>query len=86
MPETPRGYRRGRERPQALVLGILLLSTPGCLWEADRENAPDPLPDIYLIVVDTLRADHLPTYGYDRDTSPALDAFAAQGVRFDVDG
>ncbi len=32
-----------------------------------------------LIVVDTLRADHLSTYGYPRITSPNLDAWAAGG-------
>ena len=40
-------------------------------------------PNILLIVVDTLRADHLSSYGYARPTSPAIDALAARGVRFD---
>jgi len=39
-------------------------------------------PDIVLVAVDTLRADHLGVYGYDRDTSPNIDALAARGVRF----
>lgn len=37
---------------------------------------------IYLI--DTLRADHLGIYGYDRATSPFLDAFAADTIVFDA--
>lgn len=41
-----------------------------------------PRPNVVLISVDTLRADHLGCYGYARDTSPAIDALAAQGVRF----
>jgi arylsulfatase A-like enzyme len=39
--------------------------------------------NVLLIVVDTLRADHLSAYGYDRDTSPALTRLADAGVRFD---
>ena len=33
--------------------------------------------------IDTLRADHLGCYGYERPTSPVIDAVAADGVRFD---
>lgn len=39
-------------------------------------------PNLVLYVVDTLRADHLGCYGYVRPTSPRLDEFARQGVRF----
>ena len=39
--------------------------------------------NILLIAIDTLRADHLGCYGYHRDTSPNLDAFAAQSVLFE---
>jgi arylsulfatase len=37
-------------------------------------------PNILLITVDTLRADHLGCYGYARPTSPQIDALAGQGV------
>ena len=37
-------------------------------------------PDIVLITIDTLRADHLSCYGYPRNTTPTLDALAADGV------
>lgn len=37
-----------------------------------------------LITLDTTRADHLGSYGYERETSPHLDALAADAVRFDM--
>lgn len=39
--------------------------------------------NVLLIAIDTLRADHLGCYGYERDTSPHIDAFASEGVVFD---
>lgn len=36
-----------------------------------------------LIDIDSLRPDHLGAYGYERDTSPAIDSLASDGVRFD---
>lgn len=52
-------------------------------------RAPAPLPegdparpDVVLLSIDTLRSDHLGTYGYERDTSPFLDARAAEGTQF----
>ncbi len=39
-------------------------------------------PNLILITVDTLRADHLGYLGYERPTSPAIDALAERGLRF----
>jgi len=41
-----------------------------------------PGPNVVLIVVDTLRADHLGIYGYQRDTSPNLDALARESFLY----
>ena len=40
----------------------------------------DPQQNIILIIIDTLRADHLSCYGYHRNTSPAIDSLAAEGT------
>ncbi len=39
-------------------------------------------PDVFLISMDTTRADHMSTYGYERETSPHLTALAADGLNF----
>lgn len=51
---------------------------------AAREPETDKVsrPDVFLITIDTLRADHVHCYGYDRIRTPALDLLAEQGIRF----
>src|ERR1700724_458435 len=39
-------------------------------------------PGVFLITIDTLRADHVHCYGYDRIRTPGLDLLAEQGIRF----
>jgi len=58
---------------QAIFLFQLASVSPG---ENDK-------PDILLVTIDTLRADHCSLYGYGRATTPTMDRLAAQGVRFD---
>lgn len=45
-------------------------------------EGPD-LPDLVVVTVDTLRPDHLGAWGHTRETSPWLDARAAEGVLFE---
>jgi arylsulfatase A-like enzyme len=46
--------------------------------------APAPeRPNVIVYLIDTLRADHLGCYGYPREVSPAIDAFARDGVLFE---
>jgi arylsulfatase A-like enzyme len=56
-----------------LLLLLWLVSTLGC----GRER-----PNLVLIVLDTVRADRLSSYGYQRPTTPRIDALAARGIRF----
>lgn len=47
-------------------------------------GGPRARPNVVLISIDTLRADRLPAYGYATGSTPALDALARDGVRFDA--
>src|SRR5438128_2921082 len=49
--------------------------------DAQRPQKPSA-PDIYLVTIDTLRADHVHCYGYERVQTPALDSLAKDGIRF----
>ncbi len=58
------------------------------LWGNPTLYAPSPAilpgPNLIVLSIDTLRADHLSTYGYGRDTSPFLEtSMAAKGTVFD---
>lgn len=61
-----------------VVLGVAVLAGFGC---APERKPTDP-PNVVLIVLDTTRADHTSVYGYERDTTPGLRAFADEGVVF----
>lgn len=65
--------------PLPLLLLLLLLIPGGCT--PSREEAP--LPSIFLISIDTLRADRLPVYGYGGVATPAIDALRRDGVLFE---
>ena len=49
-----------------------------------RTVAERGAPNVLLIAMDTVRADHLSVYGYHRATSPRLERLAARGIRFDL--
>ncbi len=56
---------------------LCLFAAVACAPERPRR------PNVLLITIDTLRADHLGCYGYGRPTSPEIDRFAATAARFD---
>src|SRR6266550_673501 len=62
------------------ALGTTLAAVGG--WRYARASAPVSGP-IIVISIDTLRADHLPAYGYKKVRTPAIDALAADGVVFE---
>lgn len=69
----------------ATLYGVAALARPEqtALSKLDKAPAPDKAGNIVFIVVDTLRADHLPLWGSDRVKTPNLDAFAQDAVVFD---
>ncbi|MFM7141837.1 MAG: sulfatase, partial [Alphaproteobacteria bacterium] len=74
-PTRPRALRR-----RGALLAVVLVAL-GAAW-AERPVLPVP-GDVVLVVVDTLRADHLPIHGYHRETAPAIDRLARDGVVYD---
>ncbi len=65
-------------RPAPVLVLLLPCLLPAC--GAGPEGGPR---NLILISIDTLRADRLGCYGYGRDTSPALDRFAAGAALFE---
>ena len=63
----------------SIVLSFMLVLTFSC---GSTPKAIDR-PNVILIIIDTLRADHLSCYGYHRETSPSLDSLAASGTRWE---
>ena len=86
-----------RERA-LLILGVAQFAIVGvgalsCMDQSDQRSeqpivaitseADAPIKNIILVSLDTLRADHMGLYGYERSTTPNLDAFASQSVVFE---
>jgi len=66
-----------------MSVGIVLLgATAGGQTSAQTRVQRNSPPDVFLITIDTLRADHVGCYGYKQVETPALDALANDGVRF----
>jgi arylsulfatase A-like enzyme len=73
----------------AAVVGLVLVAV-AAVGATHRSEPARPAtapaagdrPNVVLVLIDTLRADHLGAYGYTRPTSPNLDAFAADAVLF----
>jgi arylsulfatase A-like enzyme len=65
-------------------LRCLVLISLFPLWTVGAAEPPPAIKyNLLVISIDTLRADHLKCYGYNRDTSPHLDQLAREGVLFE---
>lgn len=84
------GCGQDKSPPEAAPSAPLAQPVP-IAQPAKREEAPKPpapkkdldYTNVLLITVDTLRADHLGCYGYDKTTTPNLDALAKDGAVFE---
>jgi len=81
-------FQRGLPWLAGITVGMFMVIQGGG-WLGEKiktASLPEPqadAPNIIVIVVDTLRADHLSAYRYERDTSPFMDSLAEEGVRFE---
>jgi arylsulfatase A-like enzyme len=70
-------HRKGEGRTIFTLAACLMIFVPVYLWN------PRPQPNVIVLVLDSLRADHLGCYGYGRPTSPNLDRFSEDALLFE---
>jgi len=61
-----------------IILFVIFIGRKKSLSPLSIQNAPN----IVLLLIDDLRADHLHCYGYDKPISPNIDALSKEGVLF----
>lgn len=64
------------------VLTTTLLWTIACRGP-EPVDRPSPPRNVIIVLVDTLRADHMSTYGYERETTPFIDRWASKAIVFE---
>jgi len=76
-------------RLSTLVIGLCVAASCESAPPASEPVSPAPVPvavtdtpNVVVVVLDTLRADHVGCYGYERPTTPNIDAFAAGSTRY----
>jgi arylsulfatase len=60
-----------------------LIAALGCAQEPQLDTKVPAVKNVIIVLVDTLRADHMSTYGYERRTSPSIDRFAKGAAVFE---
>jgi len=92
--EDSRRMKLSRPLLTLLFVGLILVGLfrsveirqpdwPAGTWQDIRGLAQRNDLNLVLVMIDTLRADRLSTYGYERPTSPILDKLAETGIRFE---
>ncbi|MBP7148034.1 MAG: sulfatase [Acidobacteria bacterium] len=83
---TIRWAWNGTDAPAGLEQATIAAAAPRGGGGGEPPAAPPafaPPRNVLLVVIDTLRADHLSCYGYPRRTSPTIDQLAAEGAVFE---
>lgn len=69
--------------PSLYIVAVLIVFPTGSAFSPENVQAASKKDfNIVLITIDTLRADHLSCYGYERETSPHMDKIAEEGILF----
>jgi arylsulfatase A-like enzyme/tetratricopeptide (TPR) repeat protein len=61
----------------------LVVAAGSCRQITPRSGSADR-PNVLLVTIDTLRADHVGSYGYQAASTPTIDGLAMRGVRFET--
>ena len=75
-----------RQNTAIVLLVVVMLMTGSCKQNEDsdpKRSGGGKYPNIIVLTVDTLRADHLASYGYHRNTMPIIEQIAETGIVFD---
>jgi arylsulfatase A-like enzyme len=64
------------------LVGYAVARNPSSAPPLERSASASHHPPVFVVLVDTLRADHLSSYGYPHPTSPAIDRLGEEGARF----
>lgn len=72
------------KRQSVLVTAFIFLFISACNPSSCHRGKEIQAPErVVLIVIDTLRRDHVSAYGYEKKTTPWIDRLASQGITFD---
>jgi len=84
---TTLGLPKGRAGRRRFFFAFMILSLAvACRSRGSESSLAKPASrlNVLLVTIDTLRADHVGSYGYREASTPTIDALARRGVRFET--
>lgn len=82
LPVWPQGARLATSGMAVAGLAIIAWAVPAWHYRVNEHARTDKRPNILILASDSLRADRLSCNGYEKPTSPTIDALAAKSVNF----